>query len=311
MSVYNGGEYLDESIQSILNQTFKDFEFIIVLDNPNNKKIEKIIKKYLKRDKRIILIKNKNNIGLTKSLNIGIKQAKGKYIARQDADDISLPERLENQFNFLEKNKDIFLCGTNCSIIDETGKYLMKRLKLVVGYKNIKKELPKHNCFIHTSIMFRNKNIFYREKFKYIQDYDLYLNMLTRGFKLENLNKVLVQYRHNIDGLGYSKQPKQILFIKKAREFYKQRLKNENDGYDDWNPQSILDIKDSIAQSVFLKERITVLLKNGDYKKAKKYLYKCRGLREVTLIKYITYYVYIHFYVVYKFYRRIFYNDNV
>ncbi|MDD4353774.1 MAG: glycosyltransferase family A protein, partial [Candidatus Nanoarchaeia archaeon] len=120
MSAYNTERYIAEAIESILNQTFKDFEFIIIDDGSTDDSL-KIIKRYVKKDRRIKLIHNKKNIGLTKSLNKGLKIAKGQYIARMDADDISLPQRFQIQYDFLEKNKDIFLIGTTAFLIDDKG----------------------------------------------------------------------------------------------------------------------------------------------------------------------------------------------
>ena len=113
MAVYNGEKYLREAIDSILNQTFKDFEFIIVNDGSTDRTRE-ILESFI--DPRIVLI-HQEHMGLTKSLNRGIALAKGKYIARQDADDISMAERLEKQFNFLESHENVALLGTAGHII--------------------------------------------------------------------------------------------------------------------------------------------------------------------------------------------------
>jgi len=112
-------EYLRKSIESILNQTFEDFEFIIVLDDPNNERNEKLIEEYAKKDNRIVFLKNERNLGRGASRNRAIDIAKGKYIAIIDADDIALPERLEKQFNFLEENEDVDLLFTWAYWIDE------------------------------------------------------------------------------------------------------------------------------------------------------------------------------------------------
>ena len=109
MPVYNGEKYLRESIDSILNQTYTDYEFIIVNDGSNDK-TEEIILSY--NDNRIRYIKNEKNLQIVKSLNRGIELAKGRYIARMDADDISLPRRFEKQITFMENNLEIGVCGT-------------------------------------------------------------------------------------------------------------------------------------------------------------------------------------------------------
>ena len=123
MSVYNGEKYLREAIESILNQTFTDFEFLIVNDGSTDSSLE-IILSY--PDERIRVIRNDRNIGLTKSLNKALQQAKGEYIARQDADDISLQNRFEEQLIYLEKHPEVALLGTSAYKIDERGEILAK-----------------------------------------------------------------------------------------------------------------------------------------------------------------------------------------
>ena len=119
MSVYNGMPYLQEAVKSILNQTYKDFEFIIVDDASTDDSL-----KYLKgiNDKRIKILSNEKNLGLAVSLNKALNAARGEYIARMDADDISKPERLHIQLNFMELNPQIDICGSFVSVIDENGK---------------------------------------------------------------------------------------------------------------------------------------------------------------------------------------------
>lgn len=109
MPVYNSEKYLNEAIESILNQTFVDFEFIIINDASNDNS-ENIIESY--QDSRIKYFKNEKNLGVAKTLNKGLKLAQGKYIARMDSDDISLPERLYKQFKFMEVYNDIDVCGS-------------------------------------------------------------------------------------------------------------------------------------------------------------------------------------------------------
>ena len=113
MPVYNGEKYLKEAIDSILNQTFSDFEFIIVNDCSSDN-TEDIIKSY--KDNRIVYLKNEENSGVATTLNRGLDIAKGEYIARMDADDISLPKRFEKQVDFMDKNKNCIICGSNTEL---------------------------------------------------------------------------------------------------------------------------------------------------------------------------------------------------
>ncbi len=117
MPVYNGQDFVSKAIESILGQTFSDFEFIIINDGSTDRTL-KILESYQKKDKRIVLL-NQENKGIAKSLNRGIAKAKGDYIARQDADDISFPDRLRNQVEFLDNNKDVGFLGCSCEMIDE------------------------------------------------------------------------------------------------------------------------------------------------------------------------------------------------
>jgi glycosyltransferase involved in cell wall biosynthesis len=119
MSVYNGEKYLCEAIDSILNQTFENFEFLIVNDGSTDRTLE-ILQSY--RDPRIKVINNERNIGLTASLNKGLKIAKGEYVARMDADDVSFPHRLEQQKAFLDRNPRVAMVGSWAEVIDESGK---------------------------------------------------------------------------------------------------------------------------------------------------------------------------------------------
>ena len=144
MSVYNGAKFLGEAIDSILAQTFTEFEFIIIDDASTDDSL-KIINSY--KDARIIVVKNTKNHGLTKSLNIGIAKAKGKYVARMDADDISMPKRLEKQFDFMEEHPEFAFCGSKAISINEEGqevKYLPDTVcdkDIILAYiffKNIK-----------------------------------------------------------------------------------------------------------------------------------------------------------------------------
>ena len=225
MSVYNESEeYLRKSMESILNQTFKNFEFIIILDNPENIIAETVIKKYSLKDKRIVFVKNEKNIGLTKSLNNGISIAKGKFIARMDADDISHPKRFEEQISFLNKNNEYGLCGTKAYFIDENGKILKNVVSTInnnlVSYEEIKRNIVKYNPFIHPSLMFKKQILneigMYDENFRLAQDYDFLLRVCSKC-KCQILPEKLLYYRINQKGLSYSKMNKSLKYAIRAK----------------------------------------------------------------------------------------------
>lgn len=199
MSVYNNEDYLDMSINSILNQSFKNFEFIIINDG-SNLNTRRILNYYKKKDKRIILINQKNK-GLTVSLNRAIKISKGSIIARQDADDISHKERFIKQISVFMNNKNIVLCGTFAYLINEKNDMIKSVTNLPIKDNKIKNQLIYQNCFIHSSIMYRSNVIkkigLYNKSYKYAQDYECWSRMMSEGIFL-NIPKKLISIRiHN------------------------------------------------------------------------------------------------------------------
>src|SRR3989344_1307446 len=237
MSAYNTEKYVAEAIESILNQTFKDFELIIVNDASTDNTL-KIIRNYAQKDKRIKLIDNKKNLYATISRNKALK--KGKDIAIQDSDDISLPNRLEVQKNYLDKKKAVFLVGSGMIKIASNGKYLKKKMPFCCSRFLLKLILPIKNQIYHPTIMFRNKCYLYREKIYYAEDYDFYLTLISKGLKLANLRRHLVKYRILSSSVSNSKRKQQDLFAEKAKQFYKQRIETGIDEYSKFNPYDII-----------------------------------------------------------------------
>ena len=195
MSVYDAEKYLDEAIQSVLNQTYKNFEFIIINDGSTDKSLE-IIEKYKQQDGRIVLISRENK-GLVVSLNEGIASSKGRYIARMDADDISLPERFEEQVKFMEENLDIGICGSWVKIFGEGIK--SSRWRLSCSNKRLKTELLFSSCFAHPSVMLRKEvliknNLLYDKNCLHAEDFDLWTK-LSFVTNFANINQILIKYR--------------------------------------------------------------------------------------------------------------------
>ena len=154
MSVYNGERYLSESVESILDQTYSDFEFIIV-DDASEDGTWQMLTTYVGRDSRIVLIRNKENIGLTRSLNKGLALARGKYIARQDADDVSVPERLAKQVAFLERHPSVVLLGTAIEWIRDSGDLIGKIGQHPCTDAGIRQKMLLQYSFWHSSVMVR------------------------------------------------------------------------------------------------------------------------------------------------------------
>ena len=204
LPAYNAEEYLGEAIQSILDQTFGDFELIIINDKSTDATAT-IISSF--NDPRILILNNTVNRNITYSLNKGIKEAKGKYIARMDADDIALPNRLSLQFEFLQNNPGTILVGSNIEVINEKGKHLAHR-EYPGSHDEIIKMLNDKSAFAHPTVMFLKSAVMavqgYQNKYKAGQDYDLWLRLCSQG-NLANLPEYLLKYRIHNDQITYRK----------------------------------------------------------------------------------------------------------
>ncbi|MFQ9924822.1 MAG: glycosyltransferase family 2 protein [Beduini sp.] len=203
MGVYNVGDkyYLEQAIKSILKQSFTDFEFIICDDGSiDNTYI--IIQKLIKDDRRCILIRNKVNQGLAKTLNNCISIAKGEYIARMDADDISLENRLFKQVEYLDLHPEVAVLGTQAYFIDKNGKRFkeFKRKKIISLMDTVK-----NSNLIHPTVMIR-KNILLEvngystgKLTTRAEDYDLWCKIAFNNYEIENLDLFLFEYREDIN----------------------------------------------------------------------------------------------------------------
>lgn len=198
MSVYKEPlEWIEESINSILNQTFSDFEFIIVNDNPTSAELSEFLSEFKNKDSRIKVITNPENLGLTKSLNVGLEQCRGKYIARMDADDISHPKRFEFQCEYLESHPDVIVCGSNVEFFGNKSIFLYNCL-----FENdidIRGQMLTNSGLAHPSVLIRrsillSNDIRYDENFKSAQDYRLWEQICPYG-KFYNINQKLLKYR--------------------------------------------------------------------------------------------------------------------
>lgn len=211
MSTYNDENYLSESIDSILSQSFEDFEFIIINDGSTDG-TQMIIDEYAEKDCRIVSIYHEN-LGLTKSLNKGLKIASGEFIARQDSDDISHPDRIKRQYEFMEANTQTFVCFCWTKVIDELGDEIGE-IRFSTKPERIKKTLKKgKNIYTHGSAMFRKKQILdlggYSSEFKISQDFDLWLRLLNNNVQLGAVDSVLYNWRLNPNSISLMKSDEQ------------------------------------------------------------------------------------------------------
>lgn len=213
MSVYNEPvDWMRQAIESILNQTYKDFEFIIVSDNPSYIEGNALLKQYARNDERIVIILNDENIGLTRSLNKGLAVANGEYIARMDADDVSMKNRLEKQYSYLQRNSNVFICGGAADIINENDN-VVGEIPVLTTDKEIKSLMLLQSPFIHPSVMWRNsKEVFYDERFRYAQDYKLWVDL--SDLKFGNISDKILKYRITKQQITSSHRDEQVEFSK-------------------------------------------------------------------------------------------------
>ena len=210
MSVYNGSNYLEESINSILNQTFENFELIVINDNSDDETL-KVLSQI--KDRRLKVKNNSVRLGQGESLNVAIKIARGKYIARQDHDDLSYNNRLYIQHKFMEENPEIGLVGSGANFIDKSGKHI-KTWSNFSDCITLKWLLLFRNQFIHSSIMFRmsvikENNITYKD-FKFSQDYELWMRIGSKTC-IANIDDILVMIRRHSGQKSSSTDPQKSM----------------------------------------------------------------------------------------------------
>ena len=213
MPVFNAEQYLADAILSILEQSYPNFEFLII-DDGSKDNSSKIIEHFQKSDTRICVVRQPINQGLVPSLNRGLDIAQGKYIARMDADDISLPDRLSKQVEYLESHPDVGILGCGVQHIDQTGKLLVSP-QLFLGDLSIRWHILFENPFYHPSIMLRNSTLKttgfqYNPHKQHAEDFDL-LSRLLLFTKADNLPDTLLLYRIHSESISEKNTVKQRL----------------------------------------------------------------------------------------------------
>ena len=202
MSVYNGEKTVGKAIESMLNQTYSDFEFIIIDDCSKDKTVT-ILLDYQKKDSRIIILKNKENLGISASLNKGIIESKGEWIVRMDDDDESLPDRLEKQINFIQNNSNVDIFGGKAIFQDSSGNEIKNYLSNwpPIDKREIEKTFYKASPLIHPTVCMRKQSIItlglYNKNYSGAEDHELWARAWKSGLIITNMNEFLIRYTVN------------------------------------------------------------------------------------------------------------------
>jgi len=218
--VYNLDKYISETIKSVLSQTFTDFEYILIDDCSDDKTIE-IIESF--NDPRIRLIKNNTNQGISYNRNLAIEEAKGKYLAMIDGDDLALPARFKKQVQFLENNYDYGILGTDVINIDENGIQIGKIINYAIPDNEIPSRMLFNNYIATSSIMVRLSNINefrFKKEFIVAEDYELWIRFI-RKYKIGHIRLPLTKYRIHENSISIQKEK---LMLETETALIKQQL---------------------------------------------------------------------------------------
>jgi glycosyltransferase involved in cell wall biosynthesis len=226
MSVYNAALYVAEAVESIRAQSFSDFEFIIINDGSSDAS-ERILRSFADRDARVRLI-SRPNTGLIGALNEGLEIAKCDLVARMDADDVAMPQRLDKQLAYMREHPECLVLGSRVIGIDPYGCTLFES-EHKLAHEQIDAELMRGSgwAIVHPAAMFRRQSTLqiggYREKYKHVEDLDLFLRLAERG-KLANLPDFLLKYRQHTESINRTKQSEQAAATTQAvLEAYQRR----------------------------------------------------------------------------------------
>lgn len=217
MAVYNGERFLREAMDSVLKQTFGDFEFLIC-DDGSTDESGRILAEYAAADPRVRVITQANQ-GLTKSLNMLLQSARGELVARFDGDDVCEPERLREQFAAITGDDRVVLVGSAVRLIDEHG-FVIGEPDVVCDNATIQPELLRgNNCIVHPTAVFRRRLAIecggYDESYRYAQDLELWLRLGERGH-LVNIPERLVRYRQHLGSVSGSNAEEQLKLMERA-----------------------------------------------------------------------------------------------
>ena len=224
LPVYNAEKYLDEAVQSVLNQTFRDFE-VIIIDDASKDSSWPIIQKYAASDSRIRAYKNEKNLKLSLTLNKGIGLASGKYIIRVDADDISLPDRFQKQIDYMEQNLQVGVSGGAMKMINGEGEPIGER-KYSLTDKDLRKRIFMFSPFSHPTLIIRKaileKSGLFDHSFNPAEDYELYFRLGLYS-KFGNLPDYIIKYRVLSNSMTGSRlKDMELKTIEVRKKYYKE-----------------------------------------------------------------------------------------
>ena len=232
MPVYNAQKYLAQAIESILSQTYSHFELVIIDDGSTDGSAD-IIRSF--HDKRIVFVENPGNLKIIATLNRGIDLCRGKYIARMDADDVSMPDRLEKQVRYMEQNPQVALCGSWVRLTNADGK-VTGRVRNVAVPEQVKISLLFSVPFVHPSVMMRAEII---KEFRYsphalhCEDYDLWLRLAAQNYPMTNIPEYLLHYRWHSENISQEKNEEQTrqknMLLRPYLEFFMKRAMSDED----------------------------------------------------------------------------------
>lgn len=227
MPTYNSGQFITETLDSIIQQTYQDWELIAVDDCSTDNTLH-ILEEYSKQESRIKVFKLERNLGQTYALNFGLVRCRGEYIARIDNDDVCSPERIETQRRFLDSNPDYGMCGSFATIINEKSEEVGSISYLLTSNKDLQKRIKIDNQFLHSSVFIRKEILDlcggYDTLLKYPQDYKLWIQ-ISRISKVANIPEYLIKYRvqnTNASFRNYRAMKREMIYMK----LYLSLLKN-------------------------------------------------------------------------------------
>ncbi len=280
MSIYDRMDFAEEAINSILNQTFNDFELIIVIEYSDNQNY--IVKQINKiNDSRIIIILNDKKIGFADSLNVGIRESKGRYLARMDDDDISLPERLEKQVRFMDEHIDITAVGAFIQMFMKSNQLC----EIPTDCEELSIRSLTETPIYHPTVVIRKEhidkyNLKYDSNF-FTEDYALWSEMINKGLKISNIPEVLLLYRASGQNATATKGEQVIRsHIRIMKSNFKKNLnldftddqllllRNPNLVHSCFNSKEFVDLRNKAVEDIIISNSI---LKRYDHERLKKY----------------------------------------